>query len=351
MTQRTRYFLVSSALVMTVVLATGLVAFYNGNLPMVSSAAGPAELAYLPGETTAVAYANVRSIMDSDFRKKLKQVLPTGEAKDELFKETGIDLEKDIDTVVAGFTASPSKSMTMSGSGGLGAVGVATDNGAIALVRGRFNNANIETMATQHGATVETYKGKRLLVMGASGMKDSQPGTPAHAGGLAFLESGLLALGEVSAVKKAIDTAAARTDVTKNASLMKYVTEVQNSGNAWIVGKIDTMSNTAGLPDQVKNQVAGLEWFSVSARVNGGVNGVVRADAKDDASAENMRDVVRGGLAAGRMMAGQDPKLTAMLNALQLQGSGKTVAISFTIPPEMLDIINGLAAMGKNIKR
>jgi len=351
MTQRTRYFLVSSALVMTVVLATGLVAFYNGNLPMTSSAAGPAELAYLPGETTAVAYANVRSIMDSEFRKKLKQLLPTGDAKDELLKETGIDLEKDIDTVVAGFTASPSKSMSTSGSGGLGAVNVATDNGAIALVRGRFNNANIEALATQHGATVETYKGKRVLIMGAGNWKDGQPGMPSHAGGLAFLESGLLALGEVSAVKKAIDTAAARTDITKNASLMKYVTEVQNSGNAWIVGKMDTMSNTAGLPDQVKNQVAGLEWFSVSAKVNGGLNGVLRADAKDDASAENMRDIVRGGIAAARMMAGQDPKLTAMLNALQLQGAGKTVAISFTIPPEMLDIINGLAAAGKNIKR
>ena len=346
MTQRTRYFLVSSALVMTVVLATGLVAFYNNSLPMLSSTAGPSELAYLPGETTAVAFADVRSIMDSDFRKKLKQVLPTGEAKDELLKETGIDLEKDIDTVVAGFTGSPSAT----GSGGLGAVSVATDNGAIALVRGRFNNGNIETLATTHGATVETYKGKRVLVMN-SNSRDGRTGAT-HTGGLAFLEPGLLALGEVAAVKKAIDTAAARTDVTKNASLMKYVTEVQTSGNAWIVGKMDTMSQTAGLPDQVKSQVAGLEWFAVSARVNGGLNGVMRADAKDDQSAENMRDIIRGGIAAARMMTGQDAKLTAMLNTLQLQGTGKTVAISFTIPPEMLDIINGLAAANKNtIKR
>ena len=126
----------------------------------------------------------------------------------------------------------------------------------------------------------------------------------------------------------------------------------RSSGNAWIVGKMDTMSQTAGLPDQVKSQVAGLEWFAVSARVNGGLNGVMRADAKDDQSAENMRDIIRGGIAAARMMTGQDAKLTAMLNTLQLQGTGKTVAISFTIPPEMLDIINGLAAANKNtIKR
>jgi hypothetical protein len=33
-----------------------------------------------------------------------------------------------------------------------------------------------------------------------------------------------------------------------------------------------------------------------------------------------------------------------MLNALQVSGMGKSVTLSFTVPPEILDIINGVAA-------
>ena len=53
MTQRTRYFLLGSSMVIIVGLATGLVAMYGGNLPMRASTVGPAELAYMPGGTTA----------------------------------------------------------------------------------------------------------------------------------------------------------------------------------------------------------------------------------------------------------------------------------------------------------
>jgi len=46
--------------------------------------------------------------MDSQFRQKLHEVMPTGAEKDRLFAETGIDIERDIDTVVAGLTGGDS---------------------------------------------------------------------------------------------------------------------------------------------------------------------------------------------------------------------------------------------------
>ena len=56
MTQRTRYFMFGSALVILVSLCTGLVAYYSGNLPLRASSVGPAELAYVSSDATAVAY-------------------------------------------------------------------------------------------------------------------------------------------------------------------------------------------------------------------------------------------------------------------------------------------------------
>jgi hypothetical protein len=88
-----------------------------------------------------------------------------------------------------------------------------------------------------------------------------------------------------------------------------------------------------------------LQWFMVSARVDSGVSGVLRAEARDDQAAENLRDVVRGGLAAGRLLGGKDVKVDALLNSIQMTGTGKTVALTFNVPPDVLDIVNGIAGL------
>jgi hypothetical protein len=88
-----------------------------------------------------------------------------------------------------------------------------------------------------------------------------------------------------------------------------------------------------------------VQWFIVNLHVDGGVNGVARAIARDDQAAENLRDVVRGGLAAAHLMGGRDTRLDAVVNAIQVAGTGKDVAVSFTIPTEILDLINGVAGM------
>src|SRR5262245_47711044 len=135
MSQRTRYFLFGSVVVISALLCTGLVAYYNGNLPLRGASDGPAELAYLPTDTTAVAYWN--QIMNSDVRQKLRQVLPTGEEKDRLIAEIGLDIEHDIDRVVAGVMG-----------------GEPTLHSATVLIRGRLDATKMEALAVQHGARV-----------------------------------------------------------------------------------------------------------------------------------------------------------------------------------------------------
>ena len=71
--------------------------------------------------------------------------------------------------------------------------------------------------------------------------------------------------------------------------------------------------------------------------IDGGINGTLRAETKDDQSAENLRQVVQGLLALGRMQ--NDPKATAIMNSLQLSGSGQTVKLSFSVPSEVLDML------------
>ena len=340
MNTRTRRFLLGSSLVLAIGLCTGLVAYYNGSLPLLGAASGPSEMEYLPAETSAVAYADVRSIMASEVRQKLKKVMPTGEAKDEIQAELGVDLEKDIDTVVAGFVGNPSNT-----------------SGALVLIRGRFNEATIEQLATKHGAKPETYRGKKLLLSndfpstrdsvatsGSGGLGSASVEVTPTTGGIAFLEPGLVAFGDAAALKKGIDAAADRKSMTAaNTPLMAYINDVQRNGNAWIVGKFDELAKNAAIPGEVKQHIPAVEWFAATARLNGGIAATLRADALDDKGGEDLRAIVNGGLAAARMMSGKDPKIESMLNSLQITGTGKTVGLSFTITSQTLDALLGMA--------
>ncbi len=314
---RTRYFFVGSALVVTVGLCTGLVAYYSGHLPLRASSIGPAELSYLPADTAGVAYANVREIMNSEFRRKLSTVLPAGHGKHQLLAETGIDIEQDIDSVLAGLAGGQSTDVP------------------VVLLRGRFDAARIEGVATARGASASEHQGRTLLVFQGGG--DTNPA-------LAFLEPGLIGLGDAAALRRAIDTAVANTSVVDQAALMQLVADVTGAGNAWVVGRLDALSDHGAVPDQVTRMLPNVEWVSASFDVGQAVTGRVRADAADAAAGEQLRSVVNGAVAAGRMVAANDARLAAVLNSVRTSGSGTTVEVSFTVPAEMLDLIHAPGA-------
>ena len=337
MTRQTRYFLVGSVLLTSVCLCAGVVAYYSGDLPLGASNAGPEELSYLPADTVAVGSANVNEIMNSEFRQRLRQVLPTGQEKDRLQAELGLDIEHDIDRVVAGVAgATPSLS------------------GALVLVRGRLNATQIEAMAVQHGAKSEEYKGIHLVVADpvsaakvaqATGASASEPFT----GAVAFLEPGLIGLGDEASLERGIDAHLSHQDATQNADLMRLVADAAAGGNAWAVGRCDALPSIKSLPADVQTieDRLAVKWLSVSARVDHGLSGTVRAEARDQEAADQLRSVANGALAAGELMSGQNSRLDTMLRSLQVTSNGTTVSLAFTVPVEMLDMVNGGAALSK----
>jgi len=322
MNQRTRTFLIGSAAVIVLGLGTGLVAYYNGGLPLLGQSSD-AELQYLPANAAAIGYADVRSIMTSEFRQKLREVLPTGSEKDKIQAEFGVDVENDIDTVSAAY------------------LGGGSAESAVVIVRGRFNTGQIEAKATEHGAVAEEYKGRKMLVF-----TENSTDTGAHhsSGGVAFLGVGTIALGEAGAIRQAIDAADTGQDVRQNAEMMKVVNDMRGSGNAWFVGKFDQIVAAHSLPEELKAHIPAVNTFGVTVHVNGGLSGAIRADARDETAAQQLRDVVRGALAAGQLIASDDPKLNAMLKSLQITGSGNTVGLTFTLPAGFLDVLKGVVA-------
>ena len=321
MTTRTRYFMAGSSAIVVAGLCTGLVAYYGGGFPSLSaSRSGPSELSYVPADATVVAFANVTDIMASQVRQRLKAALPNETGQQEFQKETGIDIEHDIQYVVA--------AMTTPGGDGL----QKSPNGLV-VARGQFNTTQLETLARDHGGVVEDYKGKRLV-------KVTDPSNSAHTFDLAFLEPGLVAIGSETAIKSSIDAQLSAQSITSNNDMMELVSQIDYGNNAWAVGRFDVIAAQAKLPTDIANKLPAVKTFAVMTHIDGGVSGTLRAEARDQQSADNLRQVVQGALALGRMS--NDPKATALINSLQLTGTGTTVALSFTVPMELFDMIPNL---------
>src|SRR5437588_768871 len=231
MTTRTRLFVIVSLLVLGIGLGTGLVAYYVG-FPAGAFAkhTGPEELGFIPRDATVIAFANVQEIMTSDVRQRLRSRLPLKEDDQrELQDRTGINLESDVDRVVA----------------------------------------------CLHPDTTTT----------------NMPG----------------------------------------------------AGMILALGRFDALTSKAHLPDDLSTRLPAITWFSVSTHIDGGIRGVIRADARDEEAANNLRDVVRGFMALAKMQAGSRPEMQAMMQSLELGGAGKTVALSFDVPSQVFDAIGAIA--------
>ena len=318
MTKRTRLFLGVASGILVAGLGTGLVAAYVGgfqNFTLIGGD-GPAELTYVPADARVVAYADIRNVMNSEVRRKLSASLQgTGDGAAHFKEQTGIDLETDVDYVVAS-------------SSGMGEP--TQGEPPLVLAKGRFDEVRIEGLIRDQGGVVEDYNGSKLLISDEKKLA------------VVFLEPGLVAIGGADAVRKSIDTKAAGSNVKGNDEVMRLVRDIDD-GDAWVVARFDALTG-GRLPAEVANQLPPINWFSARGFVNSGVDGQLRVETRDEVSAKNLQDVVRGFMALGRLQSGQHPEVAAFLDTVQLSGDGKTVSLSFSLPPEMIEALGALRA-------
>ena len=323
--KKTRYFVAISGAILAIGLGTGIVASYMG-LPVsvFSSAAGPEELQYVPPDAAVVAYANVREVMNSEFRQRFKNLGPSENDKNEFEEKTGLNLEQDVDSVVA--AVMPKDGMAQNPAGSF-----------LILARARYQAARLEALAIEHGAQVTDYQGKRLITH-----HEENATGDAQDMAFGFVEADLVAFGSLASVKASIDAHATNRNIVSNNEMMKLVNEIDNA-NAWAVGKFDAIASKAGLPAEVTQAMPAISWFSAAGHVNGGISGSFKAEAKDETTAKNLRDVAAGFLAMAKMQAANKPGMQQLADSLVISGEGNTVQLAFSIPSEVLDVLEGLA--------
>jgi hypothetical protein len=340
-------FLMGSGFVLAAGLGTGLVAYYNG-LPMLASAAsasGPDELKYVPEAAAVVAFANVRDVMNSEFRHKIKTILPDADSKgqEEFQRETGINIEQDIDYVVAWMTPTP------------GPDGKGTRPTGLVILRGRFDTDKLEALATSHGGLVETIGSIRVIRPDPAKRESEakvdveRPDDQGHIAVrrhhgvsgpmVAFLEPGVIAIGEEATVRAAIEHGGKGRSIRDNQEMVNLIGDLEGSSNVWAVGRMEALTSRADLPEPLAQHLPAVKWFSASSHVGGGISGLLRVEARDEEAAKNMRDVLTGAMGMVRLHASQKPELAPVIQSLEVSGTGTTVALSFEVPPALVDTL------------
>lgn len=324
MTSKTRYFVITSLLVLVVGLGTGLVAYYV-DAPVGAQATQAAdELRYVPANASLVAYASVSEIMASPLRQQLRSFLPMPADGQQQFQQlTGINIDTDIDRIVT-------------------AIVPESTGGPLMVASGRFDQVKIEALMREHGATVEEYGGGRLII-GKDG-RDHMA--------VSFLAPGLVALGSEAMVRSAVDLKRGGANVLTNTELMTRVRNTE-AGNVWAVGRVQGLgfgpgaggAGAAGLASQVGQVLPGLKWITATAQIDTGARGQLRAETQDEATAAGLRDMIGGLLAFARMQASSRPELQSLMQSVSLANTGNNVVISFDITAQAFDGIGSLLQM------
>jgi hypothetical protein len=167
----------------------------------------------------------------------------------------------------------------------------------------------------------------------------TRPRHPRSRPALAFVEPGLMVVGTPDGVKASVDRKRSGQNLTSNTELMGRIARLEGRSNAWAIGRMDSLAERAELPAEVAVKLPALTWFEAAGNVNGGISGTLRAEARDEESAKNMRDMLNGVMAFGRMQSQGNPQIQALMQGVTLGGSGRTIEIGFSVPSELIEAV------------
>jgi len=309
----TQYVLLAGAGVIIVGLIAGGIAYTQGEFQALAvTQSAPDELQYIPRNATLVAYANVRDVMVSSFRDRLRELDLGFDGQQQFREETGIDLETDVESVIA--TLVPD----------------VEEPSGLVLLNGQFDAQRLESLAREHGSRVEEYSGRRLFTRVVDDAEVS----------MSLVESGVLAVGAPGMVRGAIDLSGDDVDdnVTANERLMGLMSQVGGGNTAWAVADFEGMDATLYVPEELLSQVPPIAAMAVSGRVNGGLSASLTVETRNEQSGQDLHVVVQGLVALARLQIESRPNLRGLLDSVQLVQAGNSVTLSFDLLPEILDL-------------
>jgi hypothetical protein len=211
----------------------------------------------------------------------------------------------------------------------------AMPNTGLALATGIFDPTAIAALGAKDGAVTETYQGVTILE------------DPKKLNGVAFLNPGLMAAGDIADVKAAI--ARQTSPTTLPTALMTQITNLSNTEDAWV---ISTVSPTSFPHAKAPTQPSTIDGVNVPpnlfqqvqsgyAGVKFGSNITVTAQAQtvDAQSATNLAGMFQLLQNIALMQAQQNPDLASFARSISVTATGAAVNFSASLPEDQFQAL------------
>jgi len=289
------------------ILTATLFTAFSGAL----SAADPQLLNLVMPDAKVLAGVNVEQAKGTQFGQYVLNQLQTHDTEmQQLVALTGFDPRRDVRELL------------------VASDGVPQGKTGLALAKGNFDVARITAAATLHGVVTEVYKGIAIL-------QDPKK----QEAGIAFLDGGTVAAGDIASVKGAIDRSTQTTQSLPAAVVVK-VNQWSNSQDAWGIATVPP----ASLAPPVKAGAANNPMMNAGQNVQAAAGGVKfgalvvftgEAECDTAQNAATLGDVVKLLMNLAQMQGVQDANAAALMKSVTVDASGNMVKVSASLPQDV----------------
>jgi hypothetical protein len=265
------------------------------------------------------------------FDKLLKDDWQKGSGPGQIFanyqdfvQKTGIDLKKDVYSVVAGIY------------GELGG----ENPQMLGMVNLKYDKEKLLGLLKQNNVIVteDIYRGLGLYTLQS---KDSKKDVR-----LAFLNANNIVIGTEVQMKQAVDLAQnSGKSVLKNAVMMKYVDKLKKDSMFWLaIGNIpDKFKNApAGgmMPADLSKAEALIGYLDYKGKT---FSGEFQLISQNEQGNKQIVDMLNGLKALGAMGSAKEPELGQLLNGIQLSSSADAIKLTFSLSEELMNKLSDKA--------
>jgi hypothetical protein len=289
-----------------ILASAALLTVFAGMLPAVDSQL----LNLVMPDAKALAGVNVAQAKSSPFGQYVLSQMTAGNAGiRQLAALTGFDPSQDVNELL------------LASNGAAGHAG-------LAAATGTFNAASIASFATGHGAVSEIYSGVNILE------------DPKQKHGIAFLSESLVAAGDITDVKAAIDRRANPSILP--AALVTEVKQLSAANDAWALTTVPPSSlrqgsaptSIPGIGNGLQNVLGNVQSIAGGVRFGSAVNFTAQAQADSPQNATALAGALQFLASMAQLKAAQNPQAAAALQSLSATAQGSTVNIALSLPED-----------------
>lgn len=300
----------------------------------------PPEALALPSDSSMVMGFDVRALTSSQFYAKFGAEGEPGrvDALAEIERKTGLNPERDIDSVVVAVRA---RAKDPQANNTEGAHHRGPEN-ALVFVTGRFDAARLEASIPDSGKASKERRDGVTIYREATGRSN---------GAVALLDAGILVAGDSASVEIFLANRLTGHGIRDSQELVSLLETVEPGSTFWAVGGPSVLSRVTSEVGGPAANLPSVRQVVAYGHLDPEVGMTATAEAADAKSATKIADVLRGFSAMLSLQAGQRAELAQIADSISVATEGDKVHVKATFTHDLLESLKKSASAAHNRSR